>query len=165
MRHPRSINSYISPVPSIFPRPMATGMMTIISPSPNTDNVGRQYFPRCYWWQRCSISPTWCCLYPCLSQVQDSSILIIVTLEPVCRKIAVTQQLFCCPLKVLNCTKLVLDDLGNNSFNISLESFRSFRGPLLHKPVTGQELFFDVSYSKPALTKPFKKNIKQLEEL
>ena len=106
---------------------LMTGMMTIISPSQNTDNVGRQYFPRCYWWQRCSISPTWCCLYPCLSQVQDSSILIIVTLEPVCRKIAVTQQLFCCPLKVLNCTKLVLDDLGNNSFNISLESFRSFR--------------------------------------
>ena len=100
-------------------------------------------------------APTWCCLYPCLSQVLC---LIIVTLEPVCRKIAVTQQLFCCPLKVLNCTKLVLDDLGNNSFNISLESFRSFRGPLLHKPVTGQELFFDVSYSKLALIKPFKKN-------
>jgi hypothetical protein len=32
-----------------------------------------------------------------------------------------------------------------------LESFRSFRGPLLSKPVTGQELFFAVSYSKPAL--------------
>ena len=34
---------------------------------------------------------------------------------------------------------------------ISLESFRSFRGPLFRKPVTGQELFFSVSYSKPAL--------------
>ena len=34
---------------------------------------------------------------------------------------------------------------------ISLESFRSFRGPLFHKPVTGQEFFFNVSYSKPAL--------------
>ena len=59
------------------------------------------------------------------------------------------------PLKVLNGTKLILDDHGNNldSFRISLESFRSFRGPLLLKPVTGQELFFAVSYSKPALAK------------
>ena len=57
------------------------------------------------------------------------------------------------PLKVLNDTKLILDDHGNklDSFRISLESFRSFRGPLLLKPVTGQELFFAVSYSKPAL--------------
>ena len=29
--------------------------------------------------------------------------------------------------------------------------FRIFRGPLFPKPVTGQELFFAVSYSKPAL--------------
>jgi len=36
-----------------------------------------------------------------------------------------------------------------DSFRISLESFRSFRGPLLLKPVTGQELFFNVSYRKP----------------
>ena len=57
------------------------------------------------------------------------------------------------PLKVLNGTKLILDDHGNNldSFRISLESFRSFRGPLLPKPVTDQELFFAVPYSKPAL--------------
>ena len=57
------------------------------------------------------------------------------------------------PLKVLNGTKLILDDHGNNLdlFRISLEYFRSFRGPLLHKPVTDQELFFAVSYSKPAL--------------
>ena len=38
-----------------------------------------------------------------------------------------------------------------DSFRISLEPFRSFRGPLLYKPVTDQELFFAVSYSKPAL--------------
>ena len=51
------------------------------------------------------------------------------------------------PQKVLNGAKLILDDHGNNldSFRISLESFRSFRGPLLLKPVTGQELFFVVS--------------------
>jgi hypothetical protein len=57
------------------------------------------------------------------------------------------------PLKVLNDTKLILADHGNclDTFRISLESFRSFRGPLLHKPVTDQELFFPVSYSKPAL--------------
>ena len=50
-------------------------------------------------------------------------------------------------------TKLILDDHGSNleSFRISLESFRSFRGPLLHKPVTGQGLFFAVSYSTLAL--------------
>jgi hypothetical protein len=38
-----------------------------------------------------------------------------------------------------------------------LESFRSFRGPLILKPVTGQELFFVVSYSKPALTSLLRK--------
>ena len=56
-------------------------------------------------------------------------------------------------LKVLNGTKLNLDEHGNNldSFRISLESNRSFRGPLLLKPVTSQELLFAVSYSKPAL--------------
>ena len=53
-------------------------------------------------------------------------------------------------MKVLNGTKLILEDHGNNldSFPINLESFMSFRGPLLYKPVTGQELFFAVSYSK-----------------
>ena len=46
-----------------------------------------------------------------------------------------------------------MDDQGNHldSYTISLKSFRSFRGPLFRKPVTGQELFFAVSYSKPAL--------------
>ena len=53
-------------------------------------------------------------------------------------------------LKFLNGTKVILDDHGNilDSSRISLESFRSFRDPLLLKPVTGQELFFAVSYSK-----------------
>ena len=59
------------------------------------------------------------------------------------------------PLKVLNGNKLILDDNGINleSFRIKLESLRSFRGTLLLKPVTGQELFFAVSHSKPALAK------------
>ena len=35
--------------------------------------------------------------------------------------------------------------------------FRTFRGPLFSKPVTGQELFLTVSYSKPALTRLFKR--------
>ena len=57
------------------------------------------------------------------------------------------------PLKVLNGTKLILDNHRKNleSFIINLESFSSIRGPLHLKPVTGQELFFAVSYSKPAL--------------
>jgi hypothetical protein len=57
------------------------------------------------------------------------------------------------PLKVLNGTKLIVDDHWNNldPFRISLESFGFFKAPLLHKPVTGQELFFAVSYSKLAL--------------
>ena len=52
-------------------------------------------------------------------------------------------------LKVLNGAKLMLDYHENNldSFIITLESFRSFL-----KPVTGQELFFAVSYTKPALS-------------
>ena len=56
-------------------------------------------------------------------------------------------------LKILNGTKLIIDDHGNNlnSFRIILESFSFFRGPLLLKPVTGQELSFAVSYSEPAL--------------
>ena len=56
-------------------------------------------------------------------------------------------------MKILNGIKLILDDQGNHldSSAISLESFRSFRGPLFRKPVTSQELFFAFSYSKPAL--------------
>ena len=34
--------------------------------------------------------------------------------------------------------------------------FRTFRGPLFPKPVTSQELFFAVSYSKPALGSQYK---------
>ena len=62
------------------------------------------------------------------------------------------------PLKVLNGTELILDDHGNNLdlFRISMESFRSFRGCLLHKPVTGQKLFFAVSYSKPVIVLGFR---------
>ena len=58
-----------------------------------------------------------------------------------------------CFSESLNFTKLNLDDHGNilDSFKISLEFIRSFRGSLLPKPVTGQELFFAISYSKPAL--------------
>ena len=65
-------------------------------------------------------------------------------------------SIFVAFLENTNFTKLILDDHGNNldSFRISLESFRSFRGPLLHKPVTGQELFFAVYYSKFALAAP-----------
>ena len=68
------------------------------------------------------------------------------------------------PLKGLNGTKLILDDHGTNlnSFRISLESFRSFRGPLLLKPVTGQALFFAVCYSKPALVTILNGSYRQL---
>ena len=47
------------------------------------------------------------------------------------------------PLKDLNGIKLILDDQGNHldSYTISYESFRSFRGPPFYKPVTGQERF------------------------
>ena len=64
-------------------------------------------------------------------------------------------------LKVLNGTKLILDNHGYSldSFRISLESFRFFRGPLLPKPVTGQELFFATSYSKLALKLDVKDNL------
>ena len=60
------------------------------------------------------------------------------------------------PLQILNSIKLILDDQGNHldSYTISLESFRSFKGPLFRKPVTGQELFFSVSYSKSDLVDP-----------
>ena len=45
----------------------------------------------------------------------------------------------------------MIKGITKDSFKISLESFRSVRGSLLHKSVTGQELFFALSYSKPAL--------------
>ena len=49
---------------------------------------------------------------------------------------------------------------------INLVPFRASRGPLFPKPVTGQELFFAVSYSKPALTHSLSVNaVFALEEL
>ena len=70
------------------------------------------------------------------------------------------------PLNILNGTKLILDDHGNNldSFRISLESFSTFRGPLLLKPVTGEELLFAVSYSKPALAQSSAQNTHPLDQ-
>ena len=50
------------------------------------------------------------------------------------------------PLKLLNGTKLILDNQANK-----FESFRSFRGPLFHKPVTGQILFIVTWYKTPRL--------------
>ena len=57
------------------------------------------------------------------------------------------------PLKDLKDSKLILNEskLFQWSSRISLVPFRAFRRPLLLKPVTGQELHFAVSYSKPAL--------------
>ena len=49
-----------------------------------------------------------------------------------------------------------------DSFRISLKSFRSVRGPLLHKPITGKEQFFAVSYSKPALVEKSLLNDKKI---
>ena len=52
-------------------------------------------------------------------------------------------------------SKLILNEskLFPWSSRISLVPFRTFRGPLFPKPVTGQELFLAISYSKPALGK------------
>ena len=53
------------------------------------------------------------------------------------------EQLYRGPLKILNGIRLIQDVQGIHldSYTISLESFRSFRGPLFLKPVTGQEFF------------------------
>ena len=77
----------------------------------------------------------------CMSQ-ENGLIMTIWVLEPVCCK---KRQ------------KIVLELIRNESklfpwsSRISLVPFRTFRGPLLPKPVNGQELFFDVSYIKPDL--------------
>ena len=57
------------------------------------------------------------------------------------------------PPKDLKDSKLSLNKtkLFPWSSRISLVQFRTFRGPLFSKPVTGQELFLAVSYSKLAL--------------
>ena len=69
-----------------------------------------------------------------------------ILVEPVCCK----KQQKRVPGQLLACEignhgiKLILDDQENHldSYAISLESFRSFRGRLFRKPVTRQELFF-----------------------
>ena len=77
-------------------------------------------------------------------------------LEPVCCKKhqkIVPDQLLVCRVGDLWRTWLILNEskLFPWSSRISLVPFRTFRGPLFPKPVTGQELFLAVSYSKPAL--------------
>ena len=76
-------------------------------------------------------------------------------LEPVCCKKQqkkVPDQLLVCEIGVLWRFWMVYkidpgwsrsgESLGLIIYTISLESFRSFRGPLFRKPVTGQELLF-----------------------
>ena len=57
-----------------------------------------------------------------------------------------------------------LDDQATqlDSSKISLESLRSFRCPLFHKPVTDQVLFFATWYKKPALEPNHKGDFKVL---
>ena len=57
------------------------------------------------------------------------------------------------PLKDLKDSKLILNEstLFPLLSRISFVPFRTFRGPLFPKLVIGQELFFPVSYNKPAL--------------
>ena len=56
-------------------------------------------------------------------------------------------------LKDLKDSKLIINEskLFPWSSRMSLVPFRTFREPLVLNPVTGQELFLPVSYSKPAL--------------
>ena len=58
-----------------------------------------------------------------------------------------------CGIGILNGKKLILDNqrIHLDSYTISFESFRSFRGPLFRKPVAVQDFFFAVSYSRLAL--------------
>ena len=83
----------------------------------------------------------------------------LIPLEPVCCK---KQQKSSWPViglrnrepsKDLNDSKLFVYDSKwfTWSSRINFISFRIFRGPLFHKPLIGHELFFAVSYSKPAL--------------
>ena len=89
--------------------------------------------------------------------VEEFSQLQSIVLEPVCCKKQQKKLWNRGPQKIPNGIKLILDDQGNHldSYTISLESFRIFRVPLFRKPVTGQGLFFAVSYSKPALVASF----------
>ena len=78
-------------------------------------------------------------------------------LEPVCckkwQKVVPDQLLRRGPLKDLKDSKLIQNEskLFLWSPRISLALFRTFRGHLFPKPVTGQELCLAFSYSKPAL--------------
>ena len=54
-------------------------------------------------------------------------------------------------LKDLNDSKLFVCESSIVSSRINFIPFISFRGTIFYKPVTGQEPFFAVSYSKPAL--------------
>ena len=54
-------------------------------------------------------------------------------------------------MKNLKDSKLILNESEVIPMIISLVPFRTFRGPLFPKPVTGQELFLAVPYRKPAL--------------
>ena len=68
------------------------------------------------------------------------------------------------PRNVLNDTKLILDYQGDHldSFGINLESFRSFRGPIFYRPVTGQVLFLATQYKKQALKELQKDSVLQI---
>ena len=79
-------------------------------------------------------------------------------LQPVCckkqqNKVPDQLLVYRIPLKDLNDSKVIVYESKGFSwpFRINFIPFRIFRGPLFHKPVTGQELIFTVSYSKPAL--------------
>ena len=99
-------------------------------------------------WQNC---PTYAGRRPS-AQKPMHPVRILCLLEPVFFKKQqkkVPDQLLVCGIGNLwrfwnNGIKLIPDDQGNHldSYAISLESFRSFRGPQFRKPVTGQELFF-----------------------
>ena len=56
-------------------------------------------------------------------------------------------------MKVLNDSKLILNDQGATQTHLnSMRNYsETFRGPLFHRPVTGQELFLDTRYNEPAL--------------
>ena len=87
----------------------------------------------------------------------------LLELEPVCCKkqqIKVPDQLLVCGIGDLWRTWMIPNwlymspsDSLDHPGSILYHSAGIFRGPLFHKPVTGQELFFAVSYSKPALVK------------
>ena len=60
-------------------------------------------------------------------------------------------------MDVLNDSKLIFNDQGATQTHLkSLRNYsETFRGPLFHRPVTGQELFLDTRYNEPALVSSF----------